>query len=65
MEQGSIEALISSLPNDLAELVSADNKVFQEERQKWAAEQEKKKLEALTEMQGDELSDNNDCEVMH
>ena len=34
MEHGEIESLINSLPNDLAEYVSKDNKLFLEERRK-------------------------------
>lgn len=46
MEHGEIESLINSLPNDLAEYVSKDNKLFLEERRKWDEEQERKKQEA-------------------
>ena len=42
MESGA-DALINSLPNDLADFVLSDNKAFQDEKIKWNAEQEEKK----------------------
>lgn len=52
MEQGDLETLLQSLPNDLAEFVNNDNRVFQLEKEKWHRDQEeKKKQEALDKLE--------------
>lgn len=61
MEQGLLESLIASLPNDLAEFVLNDNKAFHLERRKWDEEQERKKQEAKQRKQNDEA--NSELEV--
>ena len=45
MEQGDLEGLLQSLPNDLAEFVSEDNNAFREEKTKWDKEAEEKQLQ--------------------
>lgn len=51
MEQSVLEALIQTLPNDLAEYVTQDNRAFEAERSKWDHDQEeKKKQEAVAKM---------------
>ncbi len=69
MEQGGVDQLINSLPNDLAEQVAEDNKRFRDERTKWDLEQEeKKKQEALAEAKAQaqkesQTDSNGECQV--
>ena len=43
MEQGDLDGLLQTLPNELAEYVSNDNKAFEVEKVKWNQEQEEKR----------------------
>ncbi len=70
MEQGAVDQLLSSLPNDLAEYVADDNSKFRDERNKWDADQEEKRkresVQAATSTTGTQMKENDsngECEV--
>ncbi len=69
MEQGGVDQLINSLPNDLAEYVAEDNKRFRDERARWDLEQEEKKkqdaLATAAKAQESQTDSNGECEVRY
>ena len=65
MDQGALESLVQTLPNDLAEYVSEDNRAFDAERIRWDVEQEeKKKQESMAKMDAESSGGDTAGELM-